>query len=142
MKRDIFIKSQFLKQMLNWFISFLISMAIFIVLLLLFSLIQLKSMFGEQIVRIVLVSMYSGMCIVCAYIYCCLSKIKGLFCGLITAGIFCLIKLLMSMLSGGVGKENFIIYICLCAAGMLGGILAANRKTSSQKRLVKLNKSI
>ena len=141
MKRDIFIKNHYSKQIVNWLISFLIASTVFLIFLLILSVIQLKFMLDKRIIGIILITALSFSCCICAYIHCCLSKIKGIFSGLITAAVFSVIKLIMSVAAGGIGKGNFVIYICLICAGVLGGILAANRKSKAQKQLGKINKS-
>ena len=130
MKRDIFIKNHYSKQIVNWLISFLIASTVFLIFLLILSVIQLKFMLDKRIIGIILITVLSFSCCICAYIHCCLSKIKG-----------SVIKLIMSVAAGGIGKGNFVIYICLICAGVLGGILAANRKSKAQKQLGKINKS-
>ena len=127
MKRDLsFKKSGAPSHILKWLLSFIISLVTLFVELLLLTVIQKQYRFSDSIVKIVifvLLTLSAGMC---AFIFRKMTKIKGVICGLVTAGIFCVIKLIMSLASGGVGTYNSLIYICLMCASLLGGILSAN----------------
>ena len=127
MKRDRFLLKPVILNGLKWLISFLVSVVATMLFLLVLALVQKRFRFEERIVRLVLmvaISLASGMC---AYVYRKLSKIKGYICGIITAVIFSIIKLIMSLSCGGVGRENLFIYACILCASLIGGIMSANR---------------
>lgn len=129
MKRDFsFKKSSALSQVLKWLLSFVISILVLFIGLILLTVIQKQYRFSDNIVKIVvfvLITLSSGFC---AFVFRKMTKIKGMLCGLVTAGVFCVIKLIMSLVSGGVGANNFLIYSCIISASLLGGILSANHR--------------
>ena len=138
MKRDIsFVK----KYIILWFAAFgFAALALFIFILLL-SVICLLTELSENTVRILLLIAISFSAGLCACLFCRFAKIKGIIAGLISGGVLSFGKLALSLFNDGVGKENFLVYICIIATALVGGIMAANRKSKKRNDLVKINKT-
>ena len=117
-----------LKNATKWLLSFLISSGVMLLFLLMLTLVQKQFRFDEHVIRIILIVFITISSGVCAFIFRLLTGIKGYICGLATALMYSVIKLIMSLASGGVGKDNFLVYTCLISASLIGGILSANRK--------------
>ncbi len=132
MKRDHSFSKAPLNNILKWLISFLISVVVLVVLMLILTLVQKRFRLDEHILRIILIIFLTVSAGLCTFIYRRLSNIKGYVCGLITAGIYSFIKLIMSLTSSGVGKDNFLIYACIISAALIGGILSANKKKKTK----------
>lgn len=123
MKRDHSFLSKYFLYIL---ISFLITLTLFFILVVLLTLAHGKFRFDEHVLRIVLISFLSVCVSVGSFLLRRLSKLRGYICGLIIGGGFMLIKFTMSLASGGVGKGNFAVYFCIISASLIGGIIAAN----------------
>lgn len=128
MKQDFSFSKSYYKNIFKWLISFLISIGIILCFLLLVTFVQKQFRFDAHIIKMILMIIISIGAGICSFAFRILSGIKGYLCGLITAVIYSVIKLLMSILSVGVGKDNFLIYVCIVSAALIGGILSANRK--------------
>ena len=128
MKRDYSLSKAPIGNIIKFTISFLISGGLMLLLMLILTLLQQRFRLDKHILRIILITLLTVDAGICAFIFRRLSHIKGYICGIVTAVIYCFIKLAMSLLSSGVGKENFLIYICIMCASIIGGILAANKR--------------
>ncbi len=140
MKRDFIISKRPIGKILLWLLAFAVSVGLFTSLLLILTAIRLKWELSDRVLQWILVISLTVSVYVCAFLYCKTSGLKGLICGGITAVIFSVIKLIMSLSSGGVGERNFAVYICIISAGLVGGIMAANSKSKRQKKLGKIHK--
>lgn len=141
MKRDFFIKNTVWVTVGKWLISFLISSLVLMILMLILTAINTSNRMNDNVLRLILMIVLCLSSGICAYIFRRITNIKGVFCGLITAGIFSLIKLCMTLSSGGIDKSNVMIYICIVCVSVIGGILSANNRRGKAKELGKMNKS-
>ncbi len=141
MKREFFVKNSFWQIAGKWGLSFLISSVLFMLLILAVTLLQKLNQLSENILRLVLVIIISLCSGFCAYIFRRMTDVKGLYCGLATAAIISLIKLILSALSGGINKENIMVYICIMCVSLIGGIVSANKQNKKERELGKINKS-
>ena len=138
MKRDFSIHT--FRYIIQWILSFAVSAVLMFLQMIVLTFIQKKFRFDEHVIKMTL-SIFASICAFsCAFIFRKFSKIKGYICGLITSLAFCLVKFIMSLASGGVGKSNSMIYICLVCAALIGGIMSANKNKKVKWWLVKINK--
>lgn len=128
MKQDFSFSTSIYKNIFKWCVSFLISFGVILGFIFILTFAQKQFHFDDQIIKTILLVLVSVGAGVCSFAFCILSGIKGYLCGLITAMIYSIVKLLMSISSVGVGKDNFLVYICVFSASLIGGILSANRK--------------
>lgn len=128
MKRDYSLSKTPIRNIVKFTISFLISGTLMLVLMLILTLMQQRFRLDKHILRITLITLLTADSGFCAFIFRRLSHIKGYICGLINAGIYCFIKLILSFSSGGVGKVNFLIYVCIICSSLIGGIVSANKR--------------
>ena len=140
MKRNFLFKNHMIKYLFEWFISFLISISIMFILIFLLAFLMMQISIIENILLILMFVLYTVSAGICSYIFQRLSKSKGYVSGMVTATMFCLIKLIMSLAYQGIGKGNFMIYISLIAMALIGGIVSANRKNKKNIPLVNINK--
>ncbi len=127
MKRDFF-HLKITRNALLWICGFLIATLVLMLLLFVLTLLQIKLRMSDGVLQIILMILLSFAAGLCAYLFCLFAKVKGIFSGLVTAIIYSLIKLVLSLCSGGVGAKNFLIYVCLASVSLIGGIAAANRR--------------
>ena len=133
MKRDFLLPKDVTRRISAFIISVLISNAVMLLLMVVLALMQKKWSFSDGTLRMtamIMITISSG---ACAYLFNRLSKLKGYLCGLITFAFYGIVKLIMSLASGGVGGGNIMIYFSMAAAALLGGILSANRKEGVSK---------
>ena len=128
MKRGLSFTKSVLKKAVKWLLFLLIALTIMIILLFAVSLIQKRFRFDESIIRIILMICISLSAFICAFLIRKFDDHKGYICGLITALLFSVLKLTTSLMSGGVGNMNFLIYPCIICSSLFGGILSANDK--------------
>ncbi len=140
MKRDNFIQTKATRVLLKFLLSWLIGLGILIVLIALLALIHMKWSLEEHVIQFILVIFYSLASLICSYIFCKMSKMKGLICSGITAIVFMTIKIILLITSGGGGTRNIWIYPCVLCCSLIGGFFSANQKTKPQKQLVKITK--
>jgi len=126
MKRTLSFSNSIINKTVKWFLFLLFALAVMMVLVFIISLIQMRFRFDESIIRITLMVCISFSAFFCSFIFRKFDDQKGYICGLITAGFFCAFKLAASLMSGGVGKMNFLIYPCIICSALFGGILSTN----------------
>ncbi len=140
MKRNFLFKNQIIGYIFKWLTSFLISVLIMFVTIMLLSLLCTNVSVEENIIRVILFIIFTMSAGVCSYIFQRISHSKGYISGIVTGLIFSLSKLIMSLSCSTIGKGNIMIYISLISMALIGGILSANRSDKNKSGLVKINK--
>ena len=140
MKRDLFLKNKPIKYVLFWLLSFGISIAVATIFLIILTIFQKQYIFEQQVIQLITLVIVTLSAYIFAYFFCLFTKLKGILCGAIAAITFIGIKICILLCTIGIGQGNIVTSICIIAAATLGGIIAANSKNRSNKKLGKLTK--
>lgn len=133
MKRNFFIRNPLAAKCFQGLIVFLIAISILVVGLLILTFVEKQYRLSESVLKIIMTVLLSLAACLAAYIFRKFSNLRGYICGLISTGVFGGVKLIMSLSSVGIGKGNILIYVCIAASALLGGIVAANNKKENYR---------